>query len=356
MVATGGPSTEYEFTTPGEYGAGTGEYEFGLLQDKKTSEHLLDAKYQYATAEGIERLDVMSDDEEEAGSTLIMDKPNIKKTIAPESAVLPERAPAASHVKHKQKHNNSSSQSVLAVALCTLVIVFIGVMFFFVSKATRHFQTGGQDHQSPATAPSNSNEERASALARRAISSHKGNYALGFAPFTATSKGGLKYKTKVVSFNGVSDDAISKLQAQGCTDISLEGVAVSDNDLQSLAKLKNIYMLDLQNTHGYSSDGLRVFKGTTLKRLHLDGTGISDNWIPVIAELPLECLTVMGNNLSDESIHTLANSKTLKFLKFEADDSPKIQSTFSVGSWMRLPEGSNKVFNYYRGSTEPKAR
>ncbi len=132
------------------YDGGTGEYEFGVMQNKKTGEHARD---------------VTLDDEEddERGPTLLMDKPHIKKTIAPESAVLPQSAPLpqraappergahtpqtkpAKAIKSRPKHSNSSVHPGLFIVFVVLFITFVGVVFFFMATTKQHFKSHKQE-------------------------------------------------------------------------------------------------------------------------------------------------------------------------------------------------------------------
>ncbi len=340
-IFTGNSTGEYEYSAPMVYEGGTGEYEFGVMQINKVEEQISNANPD-------------DEDKDDVGSTLLMDKPNIEKAVIPDKTALAEPQevrPRVEGILETQMIRYSKPMLVTAV----MSLFFIGMGFFiFVSTkqesaiAVNEPMPGGAADIPKLSKPAIKNDASGG---QPDSPSQKVVYALGYAPFTAAPQGGLKYKSHVISFDGFSDDKLSELETQNCAEISLEGVKISDNNLQKLSKLKNIYMLDLQNAHGFSPKGLFVFKGTTLKRLHLDGTGISDSWIPVLDSLPLEFLSVMGNKLTDESLITLAKSKTLKFLKFEADPSRKVNDTFNAGGWMRLPEGNVRAFNYYRDST-----
>lgn len=185
----------------------------------------------------------------------------------------------------------------------------------------------------------------------------KVNYKLGLQPKTYAPKGQLKPtedKNRFACFTRLDKKTLQTMQEQSIAEISMEGTKVKNSDLKKLAGLKSIYMLDLQDSTGFSKKGLRALKNSSLKRLYLDGAGINDKWISTIIELPVVFLSVMGNKLSDESIETLSQNTTLRYLKFEAEsNSKKIQDAFRTGHWMRLPEGSPRVFNYYRNENPP---
>lgn len=345
-IVTGNSTGEYEYSAPVVYDGSTGEYEFGVLQYKKTGEHLREVN-----------LEAKADDDEGVGSTLLMDKPNIEKTVAAENVALAEREKMRTVAQERIKTQSSGSPKLAnaaAVLAVTMAIASTGIVFFFLAPTKHDPAIAVTEPMPEGTADIPKLSKPVSKIEASpgppGSPSQKVVYALGYAPFTAAPQGGLKDKSQVISFHGFSDDNLSELEAQNCAEISLEGVKVSDHNLQKLSMLKNIYMLDLQNAHGFSPKGLFVFKETPLKRLHLDGTGISDKWIAVLESLPLEFLSVMGNKLSDESLITLAKSKTLKFLKFETDPSRKINETLNSGGWMRLPEGNERAFNYYRES------
>lgn len=233
----------------------------------------------------------------------------------------------------------------IVVALAVLVFASAGLFFLLRPAPVKETPIAVSEEM-----PKGTEEIPALAPANLAPTTSTDNvkYNLGYAPFTAADQGGLKYKTNVISFGALNEEGMSKLQEHKCADISLEGQKVTDQELQDLSKLKDIYMLDLQNTHGYSPKGLYTFKETTLKKLHLYGTAITDQWMPVISQLPLEYLSLMGNKLSDESYATLAKSKTLKFLKFETANSRKLYDAFREGGWMRLPGNSNNNFDFHR--------
>ncbi len=149
-ITSSGANTEYEFSSPEVYDGGTGEYEFGVMQNKKTGEHAREV--------------VIDDDEEdERGPTLVMDKPHLKKTIAPESAALPERGALteravhsenAAHIKQtkptkalksRPKHSNSTVHPGLFILFVVLFITFVGVVFFFMATTKQHFKSHKQD-------------------------------------------------------------------------------------------------------------------------------------------------------------------------------------------------------------------
>lgn len=180
----------------------------------------------------------------------------------------------------------------------------------------------------------------------------KVHYRLGLQPNTYAAKGALR-ATEQNRFTELNDATVKMMDEKNVADVSLEGAKIKDGDLKKLAGLKNIYMLDLQDGTGFSHKGLKAFKNTNLKRLYLDGSGVTDDWIPTIIELPVEFLSLMGNKLSDESIEKLANSATLKYLKFEADNSKKLIDTFRSGQWLRLPEGNTRAFSFYRNANPP---
>ncbi len=134
---TSAANTGYEFSSPVVYDGGTGEYEFGVMQNKKTGEHARD-------------LVLDDDDDDERGPTLVMDKPHIKKTIAPESATLPEsglqqaRTPTSA-IKGSPKPSTSSVHPGLFIVFVVLFITFVGVVFFFMATTKQHFKSHKQD-------------------------------------------------------------------------------------------------------------------------------------------------------------------------------------------------------------------
>ncbi|MCC7529060.1 MAG: hypothetical protein IT342_11085 [Candidatus Melainabacteria bacterium] len=357
FMVTGNSTGGYEYSAPVVYDRSTGEYEFEILQEKKTGEL---SREVYLAPDGQTpplRAGSPCEDDDDVGSTLLIDKADIEITVSPEKLSLAEREKmsAAAQERNKTQSNRSPKSANTAAALAlTMAIASTAIVFIFLA-ATKHDPAIAANEPMPEDTggiPKLSKPafEIEPAAGPPAAPSQRVVYALGYAPFTAAPQGGLKDKSHVISFHGFSDEKIGELEAQNCAEISLEGVKVSDHNLQKLSKLKNLYMLDLQHAHGFSPRGLFAFKRTALKRLHLDGTGISDKWTALLESLPVEFLSVMGNKLSDESLITLAKSRTLKFLKFEADPSAKINNALNAAGWMRLPEGNERAFNCYRES------
>jgi len=178
-------------------------------------------------------------------------------------------------------------------------------------------------------------------------------YRLGLQPRTYAAKGALRATEEKNRFTRLDKETLRAMEIESVGDVSLEGTTVKNSELKKLAKLKSIYMLDLQDSKGYSPKGLRAFRNSSLKRLYLDGAGITDKWIPTIRELPVEFLSIIGNRVSEENIEKLSQNSTLRYFKFESTNSKKIQDAFRAGHWLRLPEGSPRKFNYYRNENPP---
>lgn len=220
------------------------------------------------------------------------------------------------------------------VAILILILALIAIAWLFIPSAK-------------------AGEIQKNGAVSEAASPQKVIYRLGLQPNTYATKGALRATEEHNRFTRLDKKTIKTMEQQNIADVSLEGAKVKNSDLKKLARLDSLYMLDLQDSTGYSPKALRAFKNTSLKRLYLDGAGITDKWIPTIIELPVEFLSVMGNNLSDESIEKLSKNSTLRYLKFEADNSKKIQDAFRTGHWMRLPEGTVRGFHYYRNENPP---
>ena len=246
-----------------------------------------------------------------------------------------EKSGALEEIELRKEGEQTSkilSCKIVAILIIILALILIAWMFIPSAKA---------------------NEMRKVEIGTEAASPQKVKYRLGLQPNTYAAKGALRATEEHNRFTRLDSKTMKMMEQQNIADVSLEGAKVKNSDLKKLARLDSLYMLDLQDSTGFSPKALKAFKNTSLKRLYLDGAGITDKWIPTIIELPVEFLSVMGNKLSDESIEKLSQNSTLRFLKFESDNSKKIQDAFRTGHWMRLPEGTARGFHYYRNENPP---
>jgi hypothetical protein len=105
---------------------------------------------------------------------------------------------------------------------------------------------------------------------------------------------------------------VRKMGADWEVDFHLRGRKLTDNDLENVAKLKNVVALNLSNTK-ITGGGLAHLTGLKqLRRLHIEKTAIGDEGIEHLAKLPnLEYLNLYATKITDESLEQLENLKNL---------------------------------------------
>lgn len=97
---------------------------------------------------------------------------------------------------------------------------------------------------------------------------------------------------------------------------------ITDKGISSLKSLKNLEVLDLNNT-GVTDRGLSALKSLTkLKDLQLFQTHISDDGVKTIARLPLKRLFLTDTYIGIRSIQYLSKMSTLRYL--EINQNPRV--------------------------------
>ena len=91
--------------------------------------------------------------------------------------------------------------------------------------------------------------------------------------------------------------------------VGLSGTTLDDEDLRSLANLKQLVQLDLSGTR-ITDVGIRhIGSLTSLESLRLDGTDIDDAAVESLLRLPrLKTLCVSGTGMTDQGVHKLESS------------------------------------------------
>ena len=95
----------------------------------------------------------------------------------------------------------------------------------------------------------------------------------------------------------------------------LQGRALTDKGLASVAALNNVVSLNLRDTKITSAGLLHLKNLTTLRSLHLERTQVGDEGITNLAGLVnLEYLNLYGTNVTDKSLEHLTRLKKLNRL------------------------------------------
>lgn len=117
-LVTGNSTGEYEYSAPEVYdGTSTGEYDFGVMQNKSADEQISAAN---------------PDDEEDVGSTLLMDKPNVEKALIPAETHLAEREKMKAVVQESMTTYLIRNPRI--AVLCTLLALLIALAFFLLLR------------------------------------------------------------------------------------------------------------------------------------------------------------------------------------------------------------------------------
>ncbi|CAN5649384.1 hypothetical protein BH10CYA1_BH10CYA1_14720 [soil metagenome] len=97
---------------------------------------------------------------------------------------------------------------------------------------------------------------------------------------------------------------------------------ISDKGISALRSLKNLEVLDLNNT-GVTDKGLTALKSLTkLKELQLYQTHISDDGVKTLSKMPLQRLLLGDTYISSRSIQSLSKMTLLRYL--EINQNPRV--------------------------------
>ena len=108
---------------------------------------------------------------------------------------------------------------------------------------------------------------------------------------------------------------------------------MTDAGLAHLKDCKSLMSLDLRGT-GVTDEGLAYFKGTPLKGLNIDNTGITD--LTPLQGMPLEDIRLTPKNIT-RGLDILRDMKSLKTIGINWD-----QSWPAAEFWKRYDKGEFK--------------
>lgn len=124
-----------------------------------------------------------------------------------------------------------------------------------------------------------------------------------------------------LSFVDVSDAHLNSLwKVENIEDLNLDAMLfdskLSDAGLLGISRWKNLEILNLEYCSQITSDGIKlVSEIQTLRQLRLDKTGIGNEAIAHLANLPdLNSLSVQMTDIDDDSVKLLLNLKGLRYL------------------------------------------
>jgi serine/threonine protein kinase len=135
-----------------------------------------------------------------------------------------------------------------------------------------------------------------------------------------------------------SMSALEKAEKLGCTDFKVISHKISDEQLFNLSKLKRLNWLNMNECSGFSKKGIGALKHSNLEKIYLSSAGLTDDWAPLLASLPVNTLAVTGNDFTDKGANILAHSKSLKYILLEGNPISEFPSELKKCGFRLLPE------------------
>lgn len=136
---------------------------------------------------------------------------------------------------------------------------------------------------------------------------------------------------------------LKKLDEVGCENYLIRDKALSEENFESLASLKNLKNLYLCNCPEITNAGLeKLLKSKRLKSIHFHNMTISPDWLPTLNRMPLIGISFKDSIINADMVNEIKSAPQLRYINLETDDPQQEKAVHIEEGWLKqvAPDGS----------------